>query len=56
MEVSKITSKFQATVPTNVRTALGIKAGDTLAWAVRDGVATVQVLPSDLKGWTRSPG
>lgn len=51
MEVSKVTSKFQATVPADVRTALGIKAGDTLAWAVQDGVATVRVLPSDLKGW-----
>ena len=51
MEVSKVTSKFQATVPADVRAALGIKAGDTLAWAVRDGVATVQVLPSNLKGW-----
>ena len=56
MEVSKITSKFQATVPTNVRAALGIKAGDTLAWAVRDGVATVQVCPATLKAGTRSPG
>lgn len=51
MEVSKVTSKFQATVPADVRNALGIKAGDTLAWAVQGGVATVRVLPGDLKGW-----
>lgn len=51
MEVSKVTSKFQATVPADVRAALGIKAGDTLAWAVRDGMATVRLLPDHLKGW-----
>lgn len=51
MEVSKVTSKFQATVPADVRHALGIQAGDRLAWAVRDGVATVRLLPRDLKGW-----
>jgi AbrB family looped-hinge helix DNA binding protein len=51
MEVSKVTSKFQATVPAGIRTALGIKAGDTLAWTMHGGVATVRVLPSDLKGW-----
>jgi antitoxin PrlF len=51
MEVSKVTSKFQATVPLDVRAALGIRAGDRLAWDVRDGVATVRLLPRDLKGW-----
>ena len=51
MDISKVTSKFQATVPADVRAALGIKAGDTLAWAVRDGIATVRVLPRELKGW-----
>ena len=51
MEISKVTSKFQATVPADVRAALGIKAGDTLAWAVRDGTATVHRMPKNLKGW-----
>ncbi len=51
MEFSKVTSKFQATVPADVREALGIKAGDTVAWAVKDGAATVRVLPKDLMGW-----
>ncbi len=51
MEVSKVTSKFQATVPADVRAALGIKAGDTIAWSVSEGVATVRLLPSSLKGW-----
>lgn len=51
MEVSKVTSKFQATVPADVRAALGIKAGDAIAWAVKDGVATVRLLPKNLAGW-----
>ncbi len=51
METSKVTSKFQATVPADVRAALGIKSGDTLAWEVSGGVATVRLLPKDLKGW-----
>jgi antitoxin PrlF len=41
MEMSRITSKYQATVPADVRAALGVGAGDRLAWDVRDGVATV---------------
>lgn len=49
MEVSKVTSKFQATVPADVRAALGIKAGDTIAWDVEDGVARVRkAVPLDL--------
>lgn len=51
MQFSTVTSKFQATVPADVRAALGIKAGDTIAWDVKDGVATMRVLPHDLKGW-----
>jgi antitoxin PrlF len=42
MEFSKVTSKFQATVPADVRAALGIKAGDTVAWEVADGVVSVR--------------
>lgn len=50
MQVSKVTSKFQATVPSDVRAALGIKAGDTIAWDVEGGVARVRkALPVD---WT----
>ena len=51
MEFSKVTSKFQATVPADVRAALGIKAGDTVAWSVKDGMAVVQKLPENLQGW-----
>lgn len=36
MEMSRVTSKYQATVPADVRAALGVKAGDQLAWDVKD--------------------
>ena len=42
MEVSRLTSKYQATVPADVRAALGLKAGDTIAWDVTDGTARVR--------------
>lgn len=43
MEVTKITSKHQATVPAEVRAALGLRAGDAIEWAVGDdGVARVR--------------
>jgi antitoxin PrlF len=42
MEMSRLTSKYQATIPADVRAALGVKAGDRLGWEVREGVATVQ--------------
>lgn len=48
MEMSRVTSKYQATVPADVRAALGVKAGDQLAWEVRDGAAKVsKVEPLD---------
>ena len=54
METSRLTFKYQATVPADVRAALGIKAGDTIAWDVADGTAHVRkVAPIDamfLKG------
>ena len=42
METSRLTSKHQATVPADVRTALGLRAGDTIAWDVIDGEARVR--------------
>jgi antitoxin PrlF len=59
MEVTKITSKHQATVPAEVRAALGLKAGDAIEWVVDDaGVARVRkATPLDLlylKGVDRS--
>ncbi|WP_333592134.1 type II toxin-antitoxin system PrlF family antitoxin [Brevundimonas sp.] len=37
MIISRITSKAQTTVPQAVRKALGLKAGDDLAYEIRDG-------------------
>ena len=48
--VGKITSKGQTTVPREIREALGVQAGDLLAWEIaEDGVARVRGLrPLDL--------
>ncbi len=41
MPVSKITSKFQTTVPKEVRKKLYISPNDSLNWEVRDQTAIV---------------
>ncbi len=59
MEITKNTSKHQAAVPAEVRTALGAKVGDAIEWVVDDaGIARVRTamaldLPY-LKGVDRS--
>ncbi|MFO1429711.1 MAG: type II toxin-antitoxin system PrlF family antitoxin [Candidatus Competibacteraceae bacterium] len=35
--VSKVTQKYQATIPAEVRRVLGIGRGDSLAFAIEDG-------------------
>jgi antitoxin PrlF len=51
MEMSRVTSKYQATVPADVRAALGVTAGDRIAWKVEGDFATVsKVEPLD-KSW-----
>lgn len=42
MHMSRITVKYQATVPADARAALGVGAGDQLLWQVVDGVVTVR--------------
>ncbi|MBV9249270.1 MAG: type II toxin-antitoxin system PrlF family antitoxin [Acetobacteraceae bacterium] len=37
MITSKLTSKAQTTIPQAVRTALGIRPGDEIAYAIEDG-------------------
>ncbi len=37
MITSKLTSKAQTTIPQAVRTALGVKPGDEIAYAIADG-------------------
>ena len=44
MATSKITVKFQASIPKEVRSALGVSVNDVLQWTVRAGVA--QVVPA----------
>ena len=41
MEMSRLTSKHQATVPLEIRAALGLRAGDMIAWDVVEGVVRV---------------
>lgn len=41
MITSRITSKAQTTVPQAVRTVLGLKAGDDIAYDIRDGQVTL---------------
>jgi AbrB family looped-hinge helix DNA binding protein len=47
--VSRVTSKFQATIPLPVRTVLGIKQGDVIAFEVENGlVRLTRATPSDI--------
>jgi antitoxin PrlF len=41
MVTSKLTSKAQTTIPQAVRTALGLKAGDELAYVIENGRAVL---------------
>ena len=40
--VSKVTSKFQATIPAVVRRALGLKGGDSVVFEIENGKVTVR--------------
>lgn len=45
---SKLTSKYQATIPAAVREALQLGAGDTVAFDIEDGrVAVRKIQPMD---------
>jgi antitoxin PrlF len=49
MEVSKVTSKYQATIPLNVRKVLGIKQGDAVVYDIKNGeVRLRRATPMDL--------
>ena len=49
---SRLTSKFQATIPRIIRDRLNLKAGDTLTFHVRDGeVVLRKVVPLELEYW-----
>ncbi len=46
-EICTITAKGQTTVPKAVRQALGVVAGDRIAFRLEGGVVTVRALPDD---------
>ncbi len=47
--VSRLTSKFQATIPLPVRTALGLKQGDALAFEIENGLVRLsRASPRDI--------
>ena len=41
-EFSRLTGKYQATVPASVRRSLGVGAGDRLAWVVEGETVTLR--------------
>ncbi len=51
MPVSKITAKFQTTVPKEVRERLSVRPDDSLEWTVLDGQAIVRPATSRLYRW-----
>lgn len=53
MKLSRLTSKYQATVPADVRAALGVGAGDTLQWDVVDGVVSITKRNAEDIAWTK---
>lgn len=47
--LSKVTSKYQATIPAEIRAFLGVRQGDTVAYAIVDGeVRLARATPLDL--------
>ena len=54
MPVSKITSKYQTTVPKEVRRELSVSEEDSLEWKVQDGAAFVRPAASRLLHWVGS--
>lgn len=54
MKTSKLTTKYQATVPKEVREFLGLSSGDGLQWEIEDGhVVVKKVSKIDLE-WQKS--
>lgn len=41
-ELSRLTSKFQATIPLAVRRALGLKQGDSVVFEIEDETVTLR--------------
>ena len=54
MKASKLTSKYQATVPKEVREFLGLSSGDGLQWEIEDGYVVVKKVSKIDLEWQRS--
>ncbi len=54
MKASKITTKYQATVPKEVREFLTLHAGDGLRWEIEDGKVVVHKLTKLDLEWQKS--
>ena len=54
MKASKLTSKYQATVPKEVREFLGLSAGDGLQWEIEDDHVVVKKLSKLDLEWQRA--
>lgn len=49
MEISKVSSKYQATIPRKVREVLGIRQGDAVIYEIENGVVNLRrATPMDL--------
>lgn len=54
--VSRLTSKYQATIPKNVRELLGLKQGDLVLFAVEDQRVTLERVPDTDTEFTAALG
>jgi antitoxin PrlF len=46
MEISKLTSKYQATIPLEIRSILGLSKGDTILFEVSNNKVTLKKAPT----------
>jgi AbrB family looped-hinge helix DNA binding protein len=54
MKTSKVTTKYQATVPKEIREFLAIHAGDGLRWEIEDSKVVVHKLTKLDLEWQKS--
>ena len=54
MKASKLTSKYQATVPKEVREFLGLSSGDGITWEIEDGHVVVKKVPKIDMEWHKA--
>lgn len=54
MKASKLTSKYQATVPKEVRELLGLNAGDAIQWEIENDKVVVRKLQAFDLEWHKA--